>query len=139
MAEADLILLVIDGVVGVVDEDLAVARLLQRAGQPVRVVANKVDSAAREPDAWTAVSLGLGDPWPVSALHGRGIGDLLDEVVSLLPVEDSGAPSEAAEGDVGEGGGGERGRPLEGGRHSPSGHRRAAQCGQVHALQPPGG
>jgi GTPase len=94
MAEADLILLVIDGVVGVVDEDLAVARLLQRAGQPVRVVANKVDTAAREPDVWAAVSLGLGDPWPVSALHGHGTGDLLDEVVSLLPIDEA-SPSGA--------------------------------------------
>ncbi len=103
MAEADLILLVIDGVVGVVDEDLAVARLLQRAGQPVRVVANKVDTAAREPDIWTAVSLGLGDPWPVSALHGHGTGDLLDEVVSLLPIDESAGPADEPHEKVGEG------------------------------------
>ncbi len=83
--QADVILLVVDGTVGVVTEDLAVARLLQRSGRPVRVVVNKVDSEGRETDAWAAVSLGLGDPWPVSALHGRGTGDLLDEVVSLLP------------------------------------------------------
>ena len=86
VAEADLILLVVDVTVGVVAEDLAVARLLQRSGRPVRVAVNKVDSDARELDAWSAVSLGLGDPWPVSALHGRGTGDLLDEIVSLLPV-----------------------------------------------------
>jgi GTP-binding protein len=97
VSEADLILLVVDGVVGVVEEDLAVARLLQRAGPPVRIVVNKVDSAGRESDAWSAVSLGLGDPWPVSALHGRGMGDLLDEVVSLLP--DRGT-DEATEGGI---------------------------------------
>ena len=61
------------------------ARVLKRSGRPVRVVVNKVDSSQRESDAWDAVSLGLGDPWPISALHGRGTGDLLDDVVLLLP------------------------------------------------------
>jgi GTP-binding protein len=51
----------------------------------VRVVVNKVDSSQREADAWDAMSLGLGEPWPISALHGRGTGDLLDDVVRLLP------------------------------------------------------
>ena len=60
------------------------ARFLKRSGRPVRVVVNKVDSSQREADAWEAMSLGLGHPWPVSALHGRGTGDLLDEVVRLL-------------------------------------------------------
>ncbi|HEX4218921.1 MAG TPA: ribosome biogenesis GTPase Der [Acidimicrobiales bacterium] len=85
IAEADVVLLVVDVTVGLTDEDLAVARFLRRSGRPVRVVVNKVDSSQRETDAWEAVSLGLGDPWPVSALHGRGTGDLLDDVVSLLP------------------------------------------------------
>jgi GTP-binding protein len=85
IAEADVVLLVVDVTVGLTDEDLAVARFLRRSGRPIRVVANKVDSSQRETDAWEAVSLGLGDPWPVSALHGRGTGDLLDDVVSLLP------------------------------------------------------
>ncbi|MBV8463235.1 MAG: ribosome biogenesis GTPase Der [Acidimicrobiales bacterium] len=97
VTEADLILLVVDGTVGVVEEDLAVATLLQRSGRPVRVVVNKVDSDGRELDAWSAVSLGLGDPWPVSALHGRRMGDLLDEVVSLLPGEPHGERSVASE------------------------------------------
>ena len=83
--EGDVVLLVVDATVGLVDEDLAVARMLQRSGRPVRVVANKVDSSQREHESWEAVSLGFGDPWPVSALHGRGTGDLLDEVVALLP------------------------------------------------------
>ena len=85
IAEADVVLLVVDVTVGLTDEDLAVARFLRRSGRPIRVVANKVDSSQRETDAWEAVSLGLGDPWPVSALHGRGTGDLLDDVVGLLP------------------------------------------------------
>jgi GTP-binding protein len=96
--EADVILLVVDVTVGVTDEDLAVARMLKRTGRPVRVVVNKVDSSQRETDAWEAMSLGLGEPWPVSALHGRGTGDLLDEVVQLLPEEpapDEGSPAEA--------------------------------------------
>ena len=85
MAEADVVLLVVDVTVGLIDEDLAVARVLKRSGRPVRVVVNKVDSSQREADAWDAMALGLGTPWPISALHGRGTGDLLDDVVSLLP------------------------------------------------------
>jgi len=89
IAEAAVVLLVVDVTVGVIDEDLAVARVLKRSGRPVRVVVNKVDSSQREADAWDAMSLGLGDPWPISALHGRGTGDLLDDVVRLLPPSDA--------------------------------------------------
>ena len=80
-----MVLLVVDVTVGVTDEDLAAARVARRQ-RPRRcsLVANKVDDAGREAAAWEFVSLGLGDPWPVSALHGRGTGDLLDEVVRLL-------------------------------------------------------
>ena len=85
IADADVILLVTDATVGVTSEDDMVAALLRRAKRPVLVVANKVDSESREADAWELAGLGLGDPWLVSALHGRGTGDLLDEVVSLLP------------------------------------------------------
>jgi GTP-binding protein len=85
LAEADLILMVVDVTTGVTEEDLAAARRIQRAGPPVRLVVNKVDGDSREALAWEFVSLGLGDPFPVSALHGRGTGDLLDEVVRLLP------------------------------------------------------
>ena len=95
IAAADLVLLVADASVGVTDEDERVARLLRRSGKPVVVVANKVDSEAREADAWGLARLGLGDPWPVSALHGRGTGDLLDEVVGRL----ADAPAEAAPSD----------------------------------------
>jgi len=85
IADADLVLLVVDVTVGVTDEDLAAARVVRRAGRAVRLVVNKVDDAGREAAAWEFVSLGVGDPWPVSAIHGRGTGDLLDEVVRLLP------------------------------------------------------
>ncbi len=89
ISEADVVLLVVDVTVGLIDEDLAVAKVLKRSGRPVRVVVNKVDSSQREADAWDALALGLGTPWPISALHGRGTGDLLDDVVSLLPNPDA--------------------------------------------------
>ncbi|HVE46601.1 MAG TPA: ribosome biogenesis GTPase Der [Acidimicrobiales bacterium] len=99
IAAADLLLLVVDAAVGATDEDDRVARLLRRSDKPVILVANKVDSEGRESDAWALGRLGLGDPWLVSALHGRGTGDLLDEVVRLLP-DDAGAT--AAEPDAGD-------------------------------------
>ena len=83
--KADLVLFVVDTTVGATEEDDRVAALLRRAGVPVVVVANKVDSRTRENDIWTFASFGLGDPMPVSALHGHGTGDLLDNVVKLLP------------------------------------------------------
>ncbi|HEY7607049.1 MAG TPA: ribosome biogenesis GTPase Der [Actinomycetes bacterium] len=89
MAEADLLLFVVDATVGVTEEDAAVATRLRRGRVPVLLVANKVDSAAAEPliaDLW---SLGLGEPLPVSSLHGRGSGDLLDAVVERLGTEAS--------------------------------------------------
>jgi len=87
VAEADVVLVVVDATVGPVEEDARVARLLQRSGRPVLLVANKVDDARREPDAWAFARLGLGDPHPVSALHGRESGDLLDALVAALPAE----------------------------------------------------
>src|SRR5205814_1698406 len=85
IADADVILFVLDASVGVVQEDDRVAEVVRRAGGAVIVVANKVDSETREGDIWELAGLGMGDPWPVSALHGRGTGDLLDEVVARLP------------------------------------------------------
>jgi GTPase len=85
LADADVVLMVVDVTTGVTDEDLAAAKMIRRAGPPVRLVVNKVDDVNREAPAWEFVSLGLGDPFPVSALHGRGTGDLLDDVVKLLP------------------------------------------------------
>jgi GTP-binding protein len=87
LAEADVVLMVVDVTTGVTDEDLAAAKVIRRAGPPVCLVVNKVDDANREGAAWEFVSLGLGDPFPVSALHGRGTGDLLDAVVGLMPAE----------------------------------------------------
>ncbi|HEX2064340.1 MAG TPA: ribosome biogenesis GTPase Der, partial [Acidimicrobiales bacterium] len=101
---ADVVLLVLDATVGITDEDDRVARLLRRAGKPVILVANKVDSEGREADAWALGRLGLGSLWPVSALHGRGAGDLLDEIVRQLPepAGDGGdLPSGDAEGAAG--------------------------------------
>ena len=89
LAEADVVLMVVDVTTGVTEEDLAAARVIRRAGPPVRLVVNKVDDANREAPTWEFVSLGLGDPFPISAVHGRGTGDLLDEVVSLLPLPGS--------------------------------------------------
>jgi len=85
MGDADLVLFVVDASVGVTADDEKIAGRLRRGSSPVLVVANKVDSASREPDIWDFVGLGLGDPLPVSALHGRASGDLLDAVVARLP------------------------------------------------------
>jgi GTP-binding protein len=84
MADADLLLLVVDATVGVTEEDAAVAARLRRGKAPVLLVANKVDSAAAEPQVADLWSLGLGEPLAVSSLHGRGSGDLLDAVVERL-------------------------------------------------------
>jgi GTP-binding protein len=85
MRDADVIVLVVDVTVGVTEEDARVAQVLQRGDTPVLVAVNKVDDERREADIWEFTALGLGDPWPVSALHGRDSGDLLDRLVSLLP------------------------------------------------------
>ncbi|MQA78966.1 MAG: ribosome biogenesis GTPase Der [Streptosporangiales bacterium] len=82
---ADLVLFVVDTLVGITEEDAAVGRLLQRSGKPVVLAANKVDDQRAEADATSLWSLGLGEPVPVSALHGRGSGDLLDVVFDRLP------------------------------------------------------
>jgi GTPase len=84
MAEADLLLFVVDATVGVTEEDAAVAARLRRGELPVLLVANKVDSAAVEAQLGDLWALGLGEPVPVSGLHGRGSGDLLDAVVERL-------------------------------------------------------
>ena len=85
VATADVVLFVVDAVVGATDVDEAAVRMLRRGGKPVLLVANKVDSSRQEADATGLWSLGLGEPYPVSALHGRGSGDLLDAVLSALP------------------------------------------------------
>jgi GTP-binding protein len=82
---ADAVLFVVDATVGATDTDEAVVRLLRRSGKPVVLAANKVDDLRGEADAAALWSLGLGEPHPVSALHGRGSGDLLDAVLEVLP------------------------------------------------------
>ena len=82
---ADAVLFVVDATVGATDTDEAVVRLLRRSGKPVVLVANKVDDQRTEADAAALWNLGLGQPWPVSALHGRGSGDLLDALLEVLP------------------------------------------------------
>ena len=82
---ADAVLFVTDAIVGVTDADAAVAAVLRRSRKPVVLAANKVDDAPAEAGVHSLWSLGLGEPVPVSALHGRGSGDLLDAVLSALP------------------------------------------------------
>ncbi|OKL49982.1 ribosome biogenesis GTPase Der [Boudabousia marimammalium] len=83
--QADAVMFVVDANVGPTSTDERVVQLLRQSGKPVVLVANKVDSDQQEAEAATLWSLGLGQPWPVSALHGRGAGDLLDHVLSVLP------------------------------------------------------
>ena len=85
VASADLILLVVDAHSGIAEEDAHLARQLRRASVPVLLVANKADSPKDEADVAAFHALGLGEPFAVSALHGRGTGDLLDRIVEMLP------------------------------------------------------
>jgi len=82
---ADVVLFVVDAMVGATSTDEHVVRLLRKANKPVFLVANKVDDARQEPEAAALWNLGLGEPHPVSAIHGRGVADLLDEIMKVLP------------------------------------------------------
>ena len=93
-ATADLVLFVVDGQVGATDTDVAVARTLRRAERPVVLAVTKVDDERLEADTAALWSLGLGEPHPVSGLHGRGSGDLLDAVLDRLPDAPLEAPRE---------------------------------------------
>jgi GTPase len=92
VATADVVLFVVDTTVGATDVDEAAVRMLRRSAKPVLLIANKADNANIELEATMLWSLGLGQPWAISALHGRGTGDLLDAVLELLPPT-SAAPS----------------------------------------------
>ena len=95
--EAAVILFVVDGTTGVTEEDESVARMLKRVKAPVFLLVNKLDNPDREGDnLWEFYSLGVGEPVAISALHGHGTGDLLDEVVALFPEEDE-LPEEPAD------------------------------------------
>lgn len=83
--EADVIVFLVDGKTGINADDEEVARILRRCKKPVLLAVNKLDSVKQEGELWEFYQLGLGDPRPVSALHGTGTGDLLDEIVSLFP------------------------------------------------------
>ncbi len=85
VSTADAVVFVVDAVVGATDVDEAAVRMLRRSAKPVLLVANKADNAAIEVEATSLWSLGLGEPYPVSALHGRGSGDLLDAILAVLP------------------------------------------------------
>ncbi len=93
VAGADLVLFVVDVETGPVEEDARAARWIRRSRCPVLLVVNKADDAIREATAWEFVGLGLGGPYAVSALHGRGAGELLDAIVERLPepADDGGA------------------------------------------------
>ena len=82
---ADAVLFVVDATIGTTDEDEAVVRVLRRSNKPVVLAANKVDDQRHEALAATMWNLGLGEPYPVSAMHGRGSGDLLDALLDALP------------------------------------------------------
>ncbi len=85
IGEADLVVLVVDVTTGITEEDARVAGVVRGKATPVIVAVNKVDDGRRALEIWEFARLGLGDPWPVSALHGRDSGDLLDAVVAALP------------------------------------------------------
>ena len=86
--EADVILFVVDGSTGITEEDESVARMLKRAKAPVFLLVNKLDNPANTDALWEFYSLGVGEPYPISAAHGHGTGDVLDLVVEKFPPED---------------------------------------------------
>ncbi len=83
--EADVIVFVVDGTVGVTDEDEEVARVVRKSKKPVFLVVNKIDNPETMLDDWNYYSLGVGEPRALSAGHGHGTGDLLDDVVAAFP------------------------------------------------------
>ncbi|HEX6843482.1 MAG TPA: ribosome biogenesis GTPase Der [Actinomycetota bacterium] len=88
-AEADVVVLVLDARAGITEEDADLARRLRRSRVPVLLAANKADSPADEADVATLHRLGLGEPIPISALHGRGVGELLDRLLDVVPEGDT--------------------------------------------------
>lgn len=88
MDEADVIVFVVSGKEGVTDADEYVSKLLYRTNKPVILVVNKVDNPEMRNDIYDFYSLGLGDPFPVSSVHGIGTGDVLDAIIDNLPVEE---------------------------------------------------
>ena len=97
VAEADLVLFVVDAQIGITPGDEEVAQILREAKKPVLVIANKIDDPRQETLALELHRLGLGDPIPISGLHGRGTGDLLDEIVDYLEAHESKGRAELPE------------------------------------------
>jgi GTPase len=95
--EADLVLMMVDAADGITAADEEIAQVLRRTGKPVILAANKVDNERQENEAVEWFSLGMGEPWPVSAMHGRNIGDLLDMIVASLPEAEEAVEEERAE------------------------------------------
>ncbi|WP_423921466.1 ribosome biogenesis GTPase Der [Candidatus Poriferisodalis sp.] len=91
MADADVLLLLVDVTVGITEPDARIASMLRRSGRPTLVVANKADSGTRDDGRWEFNRLGLGEAWATSALHGRNVGDLLDRLLELLDVDEADA------------------------------------------------
>ncbi|GMM97902.1 ribosome biogenesis GTPase Der [Microbacterium sp. MTN4-26] len=91
---SDVVLFVVDAMVGATSTDEHVVKLLRKSGKPVFLVANKIDDARQEPEAAALWNLGLGQPHPVSAIHGRGVADLLDEIMKVLPTVSAVASAE---------------------------------------------
>ena len=85
MQEADALVFLVDGAVEPTADDLMLAKLLKRSQRPLLLAVNKLDNPASETAVWDYYALGLGQPWPLSSLHGHGSGDLLDALVALLP------------------------------------------------------
>lgn len=83
--EADAIVMIVDGKVGVTPDDVELARIIKRSNKPLFLAVNKMDTPGRVDELWEFYNLGLGDPWPVSATHGNGTGDILDAIVASLP------------------------------------------------------
>ena len=95
MDEADAVVLVVDVEQGPSPDDFEIARVLRQSAKPVYLVVNKADNETRRQDAVEFFQLGLGEPIPLSALHGVGVGDLLDQIIARLPAEITAAPSTA--------------------------------------------
>ena len=88
---SDLIVMVVDGTTGITEEDSRVASILRRSSAQIILAVNKIDTSLRDQDIWEFMSLGLGEPLGVSALHSRNTGDLLDRIVEMLPTSEQSA------------------------------------------------
>jgi GTP-binding protein len=89
MEESDIVLFVVDGTTGVTEEDAMAAAVLRRKNKPVVLVVNKIDDPRREHLVWEFMELGLGEPRALSALHGAGAADLLDELLGMIPEDEA--------------------------------------------------